>query len=149
MSEQDEEKKYPLTQIEAEMRKELLTKEDGTYNVRYNLTLTTRREADKSKEEKHDYEGNLECHFLYFPKTDMKDPNLFLNFVGEICELKINGNKVQSYKYEQHRLYFNLEMLKANENNIINVIFSGDYNHNGVGLHHYTDPADKKECITL
>ena len=47
MSAQDEEKKYPLTQIEAEMRKSLLTKEDGTYNVRYNLTLTTRREAEK------------------------------------------------------------------------------------------------------
>ena len=90
---------------------------------------------------------NLECHFLYFPKSDIKDPNLFLNFVGEIHELKINGNKVQSYKYEQHRLYLNLDMLKANENNIINVIFSGDYNHNGVGLHHYTDPADKKEYL--
>ena len=84
MSTQEEEKKFPLTQTEAEMRKSLLTKEDGTYNVRYNLTLTTRRETDKSKEEKHDYEGNLECHFLYFPKSDIKDPNLFLNFVGEI-----------------------------------------------------------------
>ena len=43
MSTQEEEKKFPLTQTEAEMRKSLLTKEDGTYNVRYNLTLTTRR----------------------------------------------------------------------------------------------------------
>ncbi len=141
------EKKYPLTQIEAEMRKSLLTKEDGTYNVKYNLTLTTRRESDKKAEEKHDFEGNLECHFLYFPKPEIKEPNLFLNFAGEIHELKINGTKVEKYTYEKHRLYYSLDLLKPNENNVVNVIFSGDYNHNGVGLHHYTDPADKKEYL--
>ena len=38
-NEEKVEKKVPLTQEEAQMRKSLLTKEDGTYNVKYDLVL--------------------------------------------------------------------------------------------------------------
>ena len=55
-NEEKVEKKVPLTQEEAQMRKSLLTKEDGTYNVKYDLVLTIRRATDKLENEKHDFE---------------------------------------------------------------------------------------------
>ena len=53
-------KKYPLLHSEAITRKNLLTNEKGEYSVKYNLVLVIRRTADKKKEEKHDFEGDLE-----------------------------------------------------------------------------------------
>ena len=141
------EKKVPLTQGEAEMRKKLLTKEDGTYNVKYDLVLTIRKTADKIESEKHDFEGVLNVTFDYYPKSDVKDPFLFLNFVGEIHYLDYNGTKAENYTYEKNRLKLDLNLLKPNESNTLKILFSGDYNHNGVGLHHYTDPSDKKEYL--
>ena len=139
--------KRPLTQEEAAMRKSLLTKEDGTYNVKYDLVLTIRRIADKLESEKHDFEGVLNVSFDYYPKAEIKEPFLFLNFVGEIHYLEYNGTKADNFTYEKNRLKIDLNLLKANESNTLKILFSGDYNHNGVGLHHYTDPSDKKEYL--
>ena len=144
-AEEKVEKKVPLTQEEAVMRKSLLTKEDGTYNVKYDLVLTIRRIADKLESEKHDFEGVLNVSFDYYPKAEIKEPFLFLNFVGEIHYLEYNGTKADNFTYEKNRLKIDLNLLKANESNTLKILFSGDYNHNGVGLHHYTDPSDKKE----
>ena len=146
-AEEKVEKKVPLTQEEAQMRKSLLTKEDGTYNVKYDLILTIRRTADKLESEKHDFEGVLNASFDYYPKSDIKDPFLFLNFVGEIHYLEYNGKKADNFTYEKNRLKIDLNLLKPNESNTLKIIFSGDYNHNGVGLHQYTDPSDKKEYL--
>ena len=141
------EKKVPLTQEEAQMRKSLLTKEDGTYNVKYDLVLTIRKTADKLESEKHDFEGAINVTFDYYPKPDVKDPFLFLNFVGEVHYLEYNGAKAENFTYEKNRLKIDLALLKPNESNTLKILFSGDYNHNGVGLHHYTDPSDKKEYL--
>jgi len=146
-TEEKVEKKVPLTQEEAQMRKSLLTKEDGTYNVKYDLVLTIRKTADKLESEKHDFEGLLNVTFDYYPKADIKDPFLFLNFVGEIHYLEYNGTKAENFSYEKNRLKIELNSLKPNESNTLKILFSGDYNHNGVGLHHYTDPSDKKEYL--
>ena len=147
MSEEKVEKKVPLTQEEAKMRKSLLTKENGAYNIKYDLVLTIRRTTDKLESEKHDFEGVLNISFEYYPKSDLKDPFLFLNFVGEIHYLEYNGTKANNFIYEKNRLIIDLTLLKPNESNILKIIFSGDYNHNGVGLHQYTDPSDKKEYL--
>ena len=88
---------WNITQEEAQMRKSLLTKEDGTYNVKYDLVLTIRRSTDKLENEKHDFEGLLNATFDYYPKTDIKDPFLFLNFVGEIHYLEYNGTKTDNF----------------------------------------------------
>ena len=146
-NEEKTEKKVPLTQEEAQMRKSLLTKEDGTYNVKYDLVLTIRRSTDKLENEKHDFEGVLNATFDYYPKADTKDPFLFLNFVGEIHYLDYNGTKADNFTYEKNRLKIDLSLLKPNESNTLKILFSGDYNHNGVGLHHYIDPSDKKEYL--
>ena len=146
-TEEKVEKKVPLTQEEAKMRKSLLTKEDGTYNVKYDLVLTIRKTGDKLESEKHDFEGLLNLTFDYYPKADIKDPFLFLNFVGEIHYLEYNGTKAENFSYEKNRLKIELNSLKPNESNTLKILFSGDYNHNGVGLHHYTDPSDKKEYL--
>ena len=147
MSEEKVEKKVPLTQEEAKMRKALLTKENGAYNIKYDLVLTIRRTTDKLESEKHDFEGVLNASFEYYPKSDLKDPFLFLNFVGEIHYLEYNGTKTSNFIYEKNRLKIDLTLLKPNESNTLKIIFSGDYNHNGVGLHQYTDPSDKKEYL--
>ena len=145
MSSKEGDKKVPLTQKEAELRKLLVTDNSGNYSVTYDLTLVIRKLADKIKDEKHDFEGHLELTFTYHPKDNIKD-GLFLNFVGEIHSLEINSKKVENFTFEKYRLNLDLSLLKEGENKI-NILYSGDYNHNGVGLHHCKDPSDNKEYL--
>ena len=143
--EKEGDKKVPLTQQEAELRKSLVADEKGNYSVTYDLFLVIRKLADKIKDEKHDFEGLLDMTLTYHPKNDIKN-GLFLNFVGEIHSLEINGKKVDIFKFEKYRLDLDLTLLKEGENKI-KILYSGDYNHNGVGLHHCIDPSDKKEYL--
>ena len=143
--EKEGDKKVPLTQKEAELRKSLVADNSGNYSVTYDLFLVIRKLADKIKDEKHDFEGFLDLTMSYYPKNEIKE-GLFLNFVGEIHSLEINGKKVDNFKYEKYRLDLDLSLLKEGENKI-KILYSGDYNHNGVGLHHCIDPSDKKEYL--
>ena len=145
MSSKEGDKKVPLTQKEAEIRKLLVTDNSGNYLVTYDLILVIRKLADKIKDEKHDFEGHLEITLTYYPKDNIKE-GLFLNFVGEIHSLEINSKKVDKFTFEKYRLNLDLSLLKEGENKI-NILFSGDYNHNGVGLHHCIDPSDNKEYL--
>ena len=145
MASKEGDKKVPLNQKEAEIRKLLVADNSGNYSVTYDLVLVIRKLADKIKDEKHDFEGHLDLTLTYHPKPDIKD-GLFLNFVGEIHSLEINSKKVEKFTYEQYRLNLDLSLLKEGENNI-KILYSGDYNHNGVGLHHCIDPSDKKEYL--
>ncbi len=148
MSNTLKDKKFPLYQKEAEIRKNLLSKDNGkTYNISYDLILTIRRSTDKLSEEKHDFEGHLISKFDYYPKNDIKDPFLFFNFFGEVHSLLINDNKIDNFEYKDDKLKINLEFLKPDTQNTVEILFSGDYNHNGAGLHHYIDPIDKKEYL--
>ena len=139
-------KKVPLLHTEAITRKNLLTDSKGEYSVKYNLTLVLRKKADKIKDEKHDFEGYLEITFNYHPKPEIKEPLFFLNFVGEIKSLIINDKTQEKFTFEKHRLILDVTTLKEGEN-LIKIIYSGDYNHNGVGLHQYVDPSDNKEYL--
>ena len=143
--EKEGDKKVPLTQKEAELRKLLVADKSGNYSVAYDLFLVIRKLADKIKEEKHDFEGYLDLTLTYYPKNEIKE-GLFLNFMGEIHSLEINGKKVDNFKFEKYRLDLDLTLLKEGENKI-KILYSGDYNHNGVGLHHCIDPSDKKEYL--
>jgi aminopeptidase N len=145
MASKEGDKKVPLNQKEAEVRKSLVADDSGNYSVTYDLVLVIRKLADKIKDEKHDFEGHLDLTLTYHPKPDLKD-GLFLNFVGEIHSLEINSKKVENFSYEKYRLNLDLSLLKEGENNI-KILYSGDYNHNGVGLHHCIDPSDKKEYL--
>ena len=145
MASKESDKKVPLTQKEAEVRKSLVADNSGNYSVTYDLTLVIRKMADKIKDEKHDFEGYLDLTLTYHPKDEIKD-GLFLNFVGEIHYLEINGKKVDNFKFEKYRLDLDLALLKEGDNKI-KILYSGDYNHNGVGLHHCIDPSDKKEYL--
>ena len=144
-SEKESDKKVPLTQKEAEIRKSLVADDSGKYSVIYDLFLVIRKIGDKIKDEKHDFEGFLELTLTYYPKSEIKD-GLFLNFVGEIHSLEINSKKVDNFKFEKYRLDLDLSLLKEGENKI-KILYSGDYNHNGVGLHHCVDPSDNKEYL--
>ncbi len=140
-------KKEPLKQSEAEARKALLENDKGEYMVKYNLILVLRKSTDKVKDEKHDFEGHLEITFNYHPKKDSDTSLFFLNFVGEVHSLEINSTKINDYKFEKHRLFIPTQNLKNDAENKILILYSGDYNHNGVGLHQYIDPSDKKEYL--
>ena len=141
LKEKEGDKKVPLTQKEAEIRKSLVADNSGNYSVTYDLTLVIRKMADKIKEENHDFDLTL----TYHPQTEIKE-GLFLNFVGEIHYLEINGKKAENFKFEKYILDLDLALLKEGENKI-KILYSGDYNHNGVGLHHCIDPSDKKEYL--
>ena len=145
LKEKSGDKKVPLTQKEAEIRKSLVSNNEGKYSITYDLILVIRKISDKIKDEKHDFEGFLNLNLTYFPKSEIKD-GLFLNFVGEIHSLEINDKKIKNFNYDKYRLNLDLSLLKEGENNI-KILFSGDYNHNGVGLHHCIDPSDKKEYL--
>ena len=143
--EKEGDKKVPLTQKEAEVRKSLVADNSGNFTVTYDLILVIRKLADKIKDEKHDFEGFLDLTMTYYPKSEIKD-GLFLNFVGEIHSLEINSKKVDNFIFEKYRLNLDLSLLKEGENKI-KILYSGDYNHNGVGLHHCIDPSDNKEYL--
>ena len=143
--EKEGDKKVPLTQKEAEIRKALVADNSGNYSVTYDLFLVIRKLADKIKDEKHDFEGFLDLTLTYHPNNDIKD-GLFLNFVGEIHYLEINSKKVENFTFEKYRLNLDLSLLQEGENKI-KILYSGDYNHNGVGLHHCIDPSDNKEYL--
>ena len=143
--EKEGDKKVPLTQKEAEVRKSLVSDNSGNYSVTYDLILVIRKLSDKIKDEKHDFEGHLDLTLTYHPKNEIKE-GLFLNFVGEIHSLEINSQKVENFTFEKYRLDIDLSLLKEGENKI-KILYSGDYNHNGVGLHHCIDPSDNKEYL--
>ena len=143
--EKEGDKKVPLTQKEAEVRKSLVSDNSGNYSVTYDLILVIRKLSDKIKDEKHDFEGHLDLTLTYHPKNEIKE-GLFLNFVGEIHSLEINSQKVEKFTFEKYRLNLDLSLLKEGENKI-KILYSGDYNHNGVGLHHCIDPSDNKEYL--
>ena len=143
--EKEGDKKVPLTQKEAEVRKSLVSDNSGNYSVTYDLILVIRKLSDKIKDEKHDFEGYLDLTLTYHPKNEIKE-GLFLNFVGEIHSLEINSQKVEKFTFEKYRLNIDLSLLKEGENKI-KILYSGDYNHNGVGLHHCIDPSDNKEYL--
>ena len=143
--EKEGDKKVPLNQKEAEVRKSLVSDNSGNYSVTYDLILVIRKLSDKIKDEKHDFEGHLDLTLTYHPKNEIKD-GLFLNFVGEIHSLEINSQKVENFTFEKYRLNIDLSLLKEGENKI-KILYSGDYNHNGVGLHHCIDPSDNKEYL--
>ena len=145
LNQKEGDKKVPLTQKEAEIRKSLITDNLGNYSVTYDLILVVRKLADKIKNEKHDFEGHLELTFTYYPKNDIKE-GLFLNFMGEIHSLELNSKKLENYSFERYRLNLDLSLLKEGENKIT-ILYSGNYNHNGVGLHQHIDPSDKKEYL--
>ena len=140
-------KNAPLTREQAKIRKQLITSSDGTYLVNYKLLLTIRREKDKLETDKHDFEGFLECTFTYHPKPDLKDPHLFLNFFGTIDQLTINSTTLDQFTFDNFRLTIPLDKLLPDKENTITILFKGEYNHSGVGLHHYTDPTDQKEYL--
>ena len=135
----------PLTEKESKIRKTLLTDKNGEYSVIYDLLLVVRKPLDNKTGEKHNFEGHLELTLTYHPKNNVKS-GLFLNFKGEIHSLRINSQKIDKINYENHRLTIDLSLLKYKENKI-RILYSGDYNHNGVGLNHYIDPLDNKEYL--
>ena len=143
--EKEGDKKVPLTQKEAQIRKSLIINDKGEYSVIYNLILTIRKLSDKIKDEKHDFEGYLDMTFTYNPNKELNE-ELFLNFFGEIHSLEINSKKVENFIFEKYRLNLEKSLLKEGENSI-KILYSGDYNHNGVGLHHCIDPSDNKEYL--
>ena len=141
----ESDKKFPLSQKEAQLRKSLITDDSGNYSVIYDLILVIRKLSDKIKGEKHDFEGYLEITLTYYPKNDIKD-GLFLNFIGEIHSFEINSKKIENFSFEKYRIPLDLSLLKEGENKI-KILYSCDYNHNGVGLHHCIDPSDNKEYL--
>lgn len=142
------EKKYPLKNSEAEIRKNIISKQDGTYSVEYILNLVLRRHTDKIENELGDFEGHIKIKLSYYPDNKtIKEDSLFLNFHGKVHNMLINNKKIDKIKFELNRLYIDTTKLIANEENIIDILFIGYYNHSGVGLHQLIDPIDKREYL--
>lgn len=153
-SEQESQKKTPLTREEAEIRKLFLTDpETGKSNLHYNLLLVTRRSTDKHH--KGDFEGKVEVIFDFYNRDldkenivqHIKEAPLFLNFFGSVESLQINNQSINNFKFVNQRLEIDTSMLEDNKQNKVSVLFNGKYNHSGVGLHHYIDPSDQKEYL--
>src|SRR5690349_13080098 len=124
-SEQESQKKVPLSREEAEIRKLLLTDpETGTSHVHYNLLLVIRRSKDKSHNQ-NDFEGKVDVIFDYY-KRDLDNENvfqhvkeapLFLNFFGNVESVQINNNEINDFKFQNQRLEINLNNLEENKQN--------------------------------
>jgi aminopeptidase N len=137
-------KKFPLQRSEAEFRKSELTDEHGQYKVTYDLILVLRKLADTSSNHPNtNFEGRLMMNFLYHGKTQN---DLFLNFNGEVKEVRIN-DQVVTTNYKERRIYIDHTKLRNHENNEVIILFSAKYERGGVGLHHFVDPMDQREYL--
>lgn len=144
-SNETNEKKHPLSRDDAVFRKALLADENGNYRINYSLLLVLRREKDKSLFEngKYDFEGRLTADFDAF---SLSEQNLFFNFVGHVQSITINGKLQEHINFNEHKIIIENNLLVKGKNSIV-IVFACNYNHSGVGLHHYTDPADNKEYL--
>ena len=125
---EEEEKKVPFTHKEAITRKAQIIDSNGDYYVYYNLILCLRKSTDKNDLfPKNDFEGKLTLTFSY---NDKNQNDIFLNFDGT-----------------EQRLYLSHLDLILNEVNKVEILFTGKYQHKGVGIHHFIDPSDKNEYI--
>ena len=68
--ENEGDKKVPLSQKEAELRKSLVADDSGNYSVTYDLFLVIRKLSDKIKDEIHNFEGYLDLTLTYYPKKE-------------------------------------------------------------------------------
>jgi aminopeptidase N len=142
--EKEIQKKLPLQRSEAEIRKNDLTNEHGQYHIIYDLILVLRKKADNSTSHPNsDFEGRILINFLYHGKSQN---DLFLNFIGEVHQVRINDNIVQT-NYKDSRVYLDHSKLKNAEKNEVVILFSAKYQRTGVGLHHFIDPIDSKEYL--
>ena len=159
-------KKLCLTEEDAKSRFNMLrnpnntSKEDQEDNqdiIQYKLNLTLRRSKDKSLiKDSLNYDGVLEVSFNYYEDKQNKDnfntsntSDLFLNFFGYPLKLYIN-NKEEKIIYENQRIIIPSILLNSTStnngnNNTAKILFSCEYNRQGVGLHHYIDKQDNKE----
>jgi aminopeptidase N len=125
----------PLTHDEAQSR----SKQIG--QIRYALWFAVNGSYP-------DFEGRTVVQFNWRgPKSSDGKP-LFLDFTdGKIASLKINNAVVTAeelkHLYDGYRLKLAQERLNTGLNRI-EVAYSHDYSHDGVGIHRFQDPADGK-----
>ncbi len=142
---EEEEKKVPFTHKEAITRKAQIIDSNGDYYVYYNLILCLRKSTDKNDLfPKNDFEGKLTLTFSY---NDKNQNDIFLNFDGTVHQIIINSKKIEKIIHKEQRLYLSHLDLILNEVNKVEILFTGKYQHKGVGIHHFIDPSDKNEYI--
>ncbi len=118
-----------LTQDEAEARAGLV----GA--VEYELAISLRAGSP-------DYEGDCIIRFEH------ADPSAgtFLDFTGkEILRFELNGAEVDAASWRSHRLQLEGGLLRAQ--NEVRIVYRNDFDHDGIGLHKFTDPEDGLEYI--
>lgn len=138
-------KKFPLTRDEAFQRvRQVIDKKTKNYTVDYNLILTLRKSTDLNDKFKDmNFEGRLELLFTY---VDPKQEDIFLNFVGVVSSVTING-KQTPVNYQNCKVILNHSDLICNSLNKVVILYSAKYDKSGSGMHHFIDPIDKNEYI--
>ena len=118
-----------LAQNEAETRASLVSA------VAYELALSLRANSP-------DYEGDCIIRFEHAGPS----AGTFLDFTGkEILRFELNGTEVDSANWQSHRLQLDGALLR--EQNEVRIVYRNDFDHDGIGLHKFTDPEDGLEYI--
>ena len=144
--EKDSGKKNPITRDEAIARKQYLSNQNGESIVNYNLLMTLRRSADPSTHYDHShYACQIEVRF-YLGNVP-SDQQLFLDFIGQIVSLTINGQAVENVNAANHRIFLDSNRLLMNSENSVNILYYGTFSKISQGLHYYKDPADNNEYM--
>ena len=144
--EKDSGKKNPITRDEAIARKGYLSNQEGSSIVNYNLLISLRRSADPSAHhDKTNYGSQIEIKF-YVGNVPSND-QLFLDFIGQVISLNLNGENVENIVAANHRIYLETKRLKMNSENTVNILYNAVFSKISQGLHYYLDPSDNNEYM--
>lgn len=85
----------------------------------------------------------------YYTFKLVSTENVFLDFCGKKLDgLTINGNQISEEQigilWKNGSINFPSELLKVNSENVVEVVFSNSYNHDGKGIHSYIDTDGKQ-----
>lgn len=143
------EKKFCLTQKQAEGRHSIIVNNKNQYEIYYDVILCLRKEKhDHIKYDNHlGFEGSCKITFTVnkFGETEYNS-NLIIDYQGEVYRLKVNGAEAK-YQLSEGKIVLEKGLFKEESVNVIEILYYRKYRRDGNGLHWFKDPSDDKEYV--
>jgi hypothetical protein len=123
---------FPLKKSEAMERSKVVK------NVSYNLFLQFTDDSLITSANHYDGSTLIQFDLEKIPSNS----SLFLDFVGSVKKISINGQEVSNIDHRDHRIYLPRDLLVEGGNRV-EVFYVNHYSVNSSGIRNYNDPEDQ------
>ena len=127
---------FPLKKSEAMERSKVVK------NVSYTLFLQFT--DDSLITSANHYDGSTLIQF----DLEKIPTNLFLDFVGSVKKISINGQELKKIEHRDHRIYLPKDLL-VEAGNRVEVFYVNHYSGNSSGMRNFNDPEDQGVKILI